>query len=74
MNANVNYVVENVIQIKSRKTINADVRTKNQENVCKKDYIWNLSACICDNGKCLNSIAGDSVITSDEFWRKQKLF
>ena len=69
MNVNVNFVV---IQIKSGKRINVDERAKKQENVCKRDYIWNPSTCICDNGKYLNCIVGDSVNTCDEFLEETK--
>ena len=34
--------------------------------ICEKDYIWNPSTCICENGKYLASIMDDSVITCDE--------
>ena len=34
--------------------------------MCKKDYIWNPRTCTCENGKDLESIIGDSVITCDE--------
>ena len=33
---------------------------------CKKDYSWNPSTCICENGNCLKSIVDDSVIACDE--------
>ena len=29
---------------------------------CKKDYSWNLSTCICENGKYLKSVLDDSKI------------
>ena len=32
---------------------------------CKKNYNWNLRTYICKNGKYLESIFDDSVITSD---------
>ena len=34
--------------------------------ICKKDYIWNLATCSCKNGKYLESIIDDSVITCHE--------
>ena len=34
--------------------------------ICKKDYSWNPSTCICQNSKFLKSIADTSVITCDE--------
>ena len=37
-----------------------------KHRVCKKDYIWNPRTCSCENGKDLESIIGDSVITCDE--------
>ena len=37
-----------------------------KNRVCKKDYIWNPRTCSCENGKDLESIIGDSVITCDE--------
>ena len=33
---------------------------------CKKDYSWNPSTCICENGKFLKSIANNSIIACDE--------
>ena len=33
---------------------------------CKKDYIWNPSACIFQNSKCLKSIDDTSVIKCDK--------
>ena len=32
----------------------------------KKDYSWNPSTCICENGKCLKSVNDTSVIVHDE--------
>ena len=32
----------------------------------KKDYSWNLSTCICDNGKYLKNIAATLVSVCDE--------
>ena len=37
-----------------------------KHHICKKDYVSNLSACICENGKYLASNMNDSVITCDE--------
>ena len=39
---------------------------------CEKDYVWNPATCSCENGKCLASIIDNSVITCDEFYRKNK--
>ena len=33
---------------------------------CEKDYSWNLSTCICENGKYLEIIADTSVTEFDE--------
>ena len=33
---------------------------------CEKDYVWNPSKCICENGKYLASIMDDSTIICDE--------
>ena len=35
-------------------------------NECKKDYVWNSSKCICENGKQLANIVDDSAIIYDE--------
>ena len=42
----------------------------------KKDYIWNLATCRCENGKYLASITDDSVITCGKIveMKEQKLF
>ena len=37
-----------------------------KRNICEKDYIWNPSTCICENGKYLESIIDNSVIICDE--------
>ena len=37
-----------------------------KHHICEKDYIWNPTACICENGKHLASIMDDSVIMCDE--------
>ena len=64
-NVNVNFLEENIIQIKSRITINVDVGGK-EHHVQGKDYIWNPARCSCKNGKYLTSILDDSVMTCDE--------
>ena len=35
-------------------------------HVCKKDYVWNPSKCIWENGEYLASIMDDSMILCDE--------
>ena len=37
-----------------------------KRHVCEKDYVWNVTTCNCDNGKCLASVIDDSVIMCDE--------
>ena len=32
---------------------------------CKKDYIWNPSTCICEDGKYLKSIVDDSIVCDE---------
>ena len=61
---NVNFIVENVIQIRSGIMVNVDVSVKNI--ICEKDYIWNHATCSCKNGKYLENILDNSVITCDE--------
>ena len=34
--------------------------------MCKRDYLWNSTRCICINGKYSASIISNSVITCDE--------
>ena len=34
--------------------------------MCKKDYSWNPTTCICKNSKCLQCIIEDSVIVCDK--------
>ena len=37
-----------------------------KEDICKKDCIWNPTTCTWENGKFLESIEDDSVVTFDE--------
>ena len=67
---NVKLMVENVIQIKSRITINVDVSVK--ISYMKKDYIWNPATCSCANDKYLASIFDHSVITCDNITGETK--
>ena len=39
---------------------------KQKIHVCKKEYVWNPSKCICENGKHLASIMGDLTIICHE--------
>ena len=65
-NVNVDLMEENVIQINGGITINVDMNVSKERHVCEKDYIWNHSACSCENGKNLESIMDDSAIMYDE--------
>ena len=56
MIANADSIVQNVIQIKNRIMINTNAKCK-KYRTCKKEYSWNPSTCICENGKYLKSIA-----------------
>ena len=60
-NVDVNFIVENVIQIKSGIMIPADASVK-KRHICEKDYIWNPAASTCENGKYLASITDDLVL------------
>ena len=61
-------MVENVIQIKSGKTINngASVKIKKKQHQCKKYYIWTTATRNCKNDKYLASTIDDSVIMCNE--------
>ena len=37
-----------------------------KRHLCEKDYIWNTSTCICENGTYLANIMDESVIICDE--------
>ena len=41
------------------------VQKKKKNHTCGKDYLWNSSACSCENSGYLESIIDNSVITSD---------
>ena len=58
-------MIENVVQIKSWITIYI-VKIKKNKHVCEKGHIWNSCTCTYENGKHLESLIGDSVITFDE--------
>ena len=62
---NVNWIIENVIQIKSEKC-RCECKNRKEHYVCKKDYIWNPAICNCKNGKYSGSIIDNLVITYDE--------
>ena len=55
MNVNANFIKENTIQINGGIATNVHVRVKNIIYMWK-NYIWNPSARICENGKYLASI------------------
>ena len=56
---------QNVSPVNGRIMINVDVSLK-KCSVCEKDYVWNPSACNCENRKYLASVMDDSVITRDK--------
>ena len=60
MNANVNLMEQNVIQINEGITINVDASVK---NMLKKN-VANFTTCNCENRKYLASIMDDSFIYS----------
>ena len=60
---NVNSIVQ--ISNQKRKNETCQCECKNYRR-CKKDYSWNPSTCICENGKYLKSIADTSVVTCYE--------
>ena len=70
MNLNANVMEENVIQINGGNQIKSNNNKCRCEckkvNVCEKDYVWNPSKCVCENGKHLASIIVDSTIICDE--------
>ena len=43
-----------------------------KKHVCKKDYIWNPATCSCKNGKYLEIIIDDSVVTCGEVIEEEK--
>ena len=42
---NVNFLVENVTQIKKRITISVVFKNPKEHHVCENDYIWNSATC-----------------------------
>ena len=68
-NVNVNCMVENVIQMKSRIMINVHASIKC--HICEKCYYWNAT-CSSENGKYLASIIDNSVLTCDEIIDAEK--
>ena len=67
MNVNTNFMVENVTKIEKGTTVNVDMSAKIRDNISFwKKYIWNLSTCICEKRKYLESIICDSVIICDK--------
>ena len=64
-NVNVNLIEQNV----SLQWLNNDKCwcEWKKHHVCEKEYIWNPSTCIRENGKYLETIMDYSVITCDEF-------
>ena len=67
-NLNVNLMVEDVIQIKSRIIKNANVSAKilKRRSYFRKDHVWNLTTYTYESGKYLESIIAESVTACDE--------
>ena len=65
MAANVNSIIQLPIQIKNWIMKHANVSLKIIAHN-KKDYSWNLRACICENDKSLKRIADDSKNVCDQ--------
>ena len=65
-------IVVNVIQIKSGTTVNVSVSAKIRENMCMKKYFWYPSTCACENGKYLENIIDDTVVTCNEIIESTK--
>ena len=66
MIANANSIVQLAIQIKNGIMKHVNVIVKIVERAKKKNYSWNPSTCICENGKYLKSIVDDSKIVCDK--------
>ena len=49
MNVKVNLMEQNVILINGGIMINVDVSVKNI--MWEKDYVWNTTNCVCENGQ-----------------------
>ena len=64
--ANVNSIVQHVIQKKNEIIKHASVNVKIIQKKCKKDYSWNPSTCICENNKYLESNPDTSVTKCDK--------
>ena len=37
-----------------------------KDHICEKEYVWNPSTCICENGKYLANVMDDSAIICDD--------
>ena len=70
-NVNVNFVVENIIEIEDGITINFNIKNTTKQ-VYKKDHNGNPSAFTYKNGEYLESIIDDSVVTCVEIYRASK--
>lgn len=56
-----NLMMENVIPMKSGRTINVECKNRKEHHVCKKAYIWNLATSSCKDDKYLGNFFDDSV-------------
>ena len=64
---NVNFIIENVIQINSGIMMNINVSVNILNNICvQKNYIWNTATCNCENSKYVGSVTDNSIIRCDE--------
>ena len=63
-----NVIVFDSIKCNSNQNWNNDASVKitKKHHMCRKDYIWNLATCSCENGKFVGSITAGSVTTFDE--------
>ena len=73
MNANADFMEQNVIQINGEITINVNANVTKIHG-CERDYIWNSTTCNCENGKYLASVMDDSAIICDEDLYFYKIF
>ena len=56
-------IEQNVIQINGGIKIKSILK---KHHVCEKEYVWNPSTCICENGRYSASVMDESVITCEE--------
>ena len=65
---------KNVIQINGGITITMEDKCESKQiQVYEKEYVWNPSKCICENGKYLSSIMDDSMMWW-KWWKYRKSY